>query len=375
MDCNLPPNIKLLFLFLVLSLSVQAQWKLKLDGLVKDEETIKPINNANIEIINGGISLKSTQTGNSGNFLFEIEPNLELIIRCSKPGYVAKMITLSTYNVDDASADGYRFFMDIRLFKEMPDLDVSVLNHPIGAIFYSQREKNFDYTVDKVLQKRLEKLQEEVDQKIKVQAKLAKKEQREGEERLAKELAERKKAEEKSAKELAERMKAEEKMAKEAADRKKAAPKNPKEEPSPISINHKNESQKNERDEEERRKKAELEEEREKIRKATLERKEREATAKAEAEEQRKTERAERLKKWKLKADSVTVQNLRQDTIEGVNYIMLRTRVVLNGKNTEFRRVAYSWGGVYFKHEHLDISDLTYGQYMHLVVPEAHEKK
>lgn len=362
-------------MFLLLSFSVQGQWKLKLDGLVKDEETVKPIDNANIEILQAGISQKSTITGNSGSFLFEIEPNLELVIRCSKPGYVAKMITLSTSNASDSAADSYRFFMDIRLFREMPDLDVSVLNQPIGAIFYSRREKNFDYTVDKILQKRLEKLQEEVDQKIKLKAKQSKKEQKEAEDKVEKELAQRKKEEEKAAKEMAERKKEEENAAKELAQKRQADDARQKAESKSVVSKPKVAALGNERDEEEKRKKAELEEERGRIRKAISERKEQEAKAKAEALEKKKVERAERLKKLTLAPDSATVQNLKQDTIEGVNYIMLRTRVVINGRQTEFRRVAYSWGGIYFKHEHIDISNLTYGQFMHLIIPEGHEKK
>jgi hypothetical protein len=348
-------------LFIFFSLSVQGQWKLKLDGLVKDEATTKPIENANIDILIGGTSLKSSQTGYSGSFLFEIDPNQELVIRCSKAGYVAKMITLSTSNVNDPTADGYRFFMDIRLFKEMPDLDVSVLNQPIGAIFYSPKEKNFDYTVDKVLKRRLEQLQEEVDRKIKQQVKQAKKEQLDAEDKAAKELADRKKQEEMAAKELEKRKQAENNTIKELTKGTQSKPF--------IA------SRKTEREEQEYRRKADLEEEREKIRKANLERKDQDARAKAEADEKKKSERAERLKQWNSHKDSVTVQNLRQDTIEGVNYMMLRTRVLLNGKQTEFRRVAYNWGGIYCKHEQIDISDVSYNQLMRMIVPELREKK
>ncbi len=361
MASSVAPCFRLLFLFVFLSLSVQGQWKLKLDGLVKDEATTKPIENANIEILAGGTSLKSSQTGYSGSFLFEVGPNQELIIRCSKAGYVGKMITLSTSNVNDPSADDYRFFMEIRLFKEMPDLDVSVLNQPIGAIFYSAKEKNFDYTVDKMLKKRLEQLQDEVDRKIKQQAKQAKKEQLEAQEKAAKELEDRKKQEEKAASELEKRKSAENNTFKE--DTKGAQSK-------PFIA-----SRKTEREEEENRRKADLEEERERIRKATLERKDQEARAKVEADEKKKSERAERLKQWNSHKDSVTVLNLRQDTIEGVNYMMLRTRVLLNGRQTEFRRVAYNWGGIYCKHGQVDISDITYNQLMRLIVPELHEKK
>ena len=160
---------KTLFLTLLTSFSFAQSSKLVLDGLISDEESGDPLYNAKVELLENEQVTHVAYTPASGKFIFDVPPNKQLVIRCSKDNYVAKKITVITDGI--ASKPGqeevFKFPINVRLFKEMPDLDVSVLQSPIGSIFYLPSKGMFDYTVDRDLKKKIEKLQEEVEKKIK----------------------------------------------------------------------------------------------------------------------------------------------------------------------------------------------------------------
>jgi hypothetical protein len=221
-----PLILKILFLTLLTTFSFAQTSKLVLDGLISDEESGDPIYNAKVELLENDQVTHVAYTPASGKFLFDVPPDKQLVIRCSKDNYVAKKITVITDGI--ASKPGqeevFKFPINVRLFREMPDLDVSVLQSPIGSIFYLPSKGIFDYTVDRDLKKKIEKLQEEVEKKIKEKQKdeeKLKKQVKKGEEKarekeaLAKKEEEKMRAKERQAKKDQE--KAQEKEAKPAA--------------------------------------------------------------------------------------------------------------------------------------------------------------
>ncbi|MBI3501229.1 MAG: hypothetical protein HY063_05485 [Bacteroidetes bacterium] len=66
------------------------------------------------------------------------------VVKFTKPGYVTKIITIDTH-VPKTSKGNYFFGFSIDLFEEIPELDVSVLKHPIAKIFFNTFTKKFDY--------------------------------------------------------------------------------------------------------------------------------------------------------------------------------------------------------------------------------------
>ena len=363
----------LLFLFFSVVSIAQPVIKLTIDGIVKDEENGYPLENSVVEIMDNGKVSKTMITTVTGKFIFDVEPEVEYVLRCSKERYVSKMVTISTKGISDkiVTNEAFKFPMAVRLFKEMPELDVSVLNSPIGAIFFDKNANDFDYTVDKVLKKRLEKLQEEVESNIKMKAEAQKQKQlqQEKEAKLNAEI---------EAKNAKEKLKAETRNA-ELAQKLESKLKEEEEE---LAKNKKDQALLDEKLQKELRKK---EAENKKKIKKTEEDKQSEEQKKARLE----SAKEKITKKTKKENDSVpiastnfyipkkdigpVIENVSQTVEEGINYIILHTFCLYNGDPVEFKKISFTWGGTYFKKNNGDISDLTYYLEMRSVNPESAE--
>lgn len=349
----------------------QPKFKLEIDGIIKDEENGYPLENSKIEILSGGSVTKTFYTTVTGKFVFEFEPEEEFIIRCSKEKYVSKMITVSTKDLNlhpSKTDDTFKFPIAVRLFKEMPDIDVSVLNNPIGAIFYEKSAREFDYTVDKVLKKRLEKLQEEVEKKIK-----QKQDQEKAEaEKNARDSKEKAMLDEKIAKE---KKRQEERLIEE--EKKK------KETDALAAIEAEKQRKLAEIEAEKQNKLKQKQDAEEKAKQEIKEKKEKEEAQKNKAMEEARARLAAKKSK---ENDSVpiasnsnyigrktgpVIENVRQTIEEGVNYTIIHTFCLYNGDPCEFKKIMFVWGGVYFKKNNYDISDLTYYLEMRSVYPEG----
>lgn len=392
------------FLFFLFSASTfgQATIKLEIDGIVKDEETGNPIESSTVEIFSGGSVIKTIITTVTGKFIFDVDPEVEYVLKCSKGKYVSKMVTISTIGINDKIKNDqtFKFPIAVRLFKEMPDLDVSVLNQPIGSIFFDPSAKEFDYNVDKVLKKRLEKLQEEVEKKIKLKAEAEKlkKEKEENEAKLNAELEakaakeklknEAKNAElEKQKQENASRQMEEEEKRKKAqaiedekrqSENLKKSQKQAEEEAEKKRLQA-IEDAKNEKEnqrklalEEEKRKKEEKKKELEEVKKLALE-KAKEKIAKKVRKENDSVPIAAAGSFYAVENPGPVIENVRQTVEEGLNFTIIHTFCLYNGDPIEFKKITFTWGGVYYKKNNNDISDLTYNLEMRSVNPESAE--
>ena len=148
----------------------QDTWKVDIDGGVKDEDTKDALEGAKIEIIKDGATAKTLYANDRGKFDCLLEQNILYTVRVSASGYVAKLITVNTKNVpsDLGMKQNFKVIMQVRLFKEVPNVDFSILEKPIGNIFFDNNEKNFNYDiVDFNLTKKLEELQKEYEKKKK----------------------------------------------------------------------------------------------------------------------------------------------------------------------------------------------------------------
>lgn len=423
----------ILFVSILLGNSIYAQkaWKLDLDGGVKDEDTKLPLEGAKVELYKDGAIIKSVYANSKGKFSFLLEADQNYTVKVSYKGFISKLITISSENVPEKSNITENFFvkMQVSLFKEVPDIDFSVLEKPIGSIFYDKSEEKFGYDVDYELSKRLEQLQKDYDKKMKENSAAAKKA---ADEALKKELADKEAAEraaieakknaeknaalsEKEAKKKAEKEE-EEKLAKKKAEldaieaEKEAKRRAEKEDEEKKLLGRKSQEEaekeakrkaKEQEDAEKEAKRLALKEEAEKKlqgrksqeeaekqarelaakearEKAEERRKKIEEEAKdkvlkaREAAELRKKEAAERKKNLvesfasKPQIEKIPVENIRTSQSEGVNYHIDHTFITLMGEEIEYRKIVFNWGGVYFKRAGLDISTGTYLQEMRM---------
>jgi len=362
-------------LFLLFSAFTFAQpvTKLAIDGIVKDEENGNPLENSIVEVMLNGAVVKTMITTVTGKFVFDVDPEIEYVLRCSKTKYVSKMVTISTKGVSEiiTTTETFKFPIAVRLFKEMEGLDVSVLNSPIGAIFFDKSARDFDYTVDKILKKRLEKLQEEVEQKLKMKAEVERQKQlkQEKDSKLnteieAKNAKEKLKDEARNA-ELAKELEVKAKKDAEDAVRKKK-------EQALLDEKSLKELQKKEAVEEDRRKKEAKELELIELKKAALE-KAKEKIAKKPRKENDSVPIASSNFYIPKKDIGPVIENVRQTVEEGLNFTILHTFCLYNGDPVEFKKITFTWGGTYFKKNNGDVSDLTYYLEMRSVNPESAE--
>ena len=332
---------KTLFLTLLTSFSFAQSSKLVLDGLISDEESGDPLYNAKVELLENEQVTHVAYTPASGKFIFDVPPNKQLVIRCSKDNYVAKKITVITDGI--ASKPGqeevFKFPINVRLFKEMPDLDVSVLQSPIGSIFYLPSKGMFDYTVDRDLKKKIEKLQEEVEKKIK--------EKQKDDEKLKKQA---KKDEEKSREKEEQAKREEEKMrAKERQSKKDQEKAKEKEAQAAAELSK---VQKNKSKEAEKRK---------------------ENTPKPVESTISDSPKRAPLRLIPEPPPHPPISNVSQNFREEYNHTVLTTSCIFDIDFMELSKISFNWGGRYYKRNKRDVTSPTYYKLMDMIQPEGNE--
>lgn len=144
----------------------QKAWKLDVKGKVRDDATNELLRGAKVEITKGGAPFKTIYADNSGSFSFMLDPDNSYTITVSHNSYVSKIITISTENTpgDAEVKENFSASTNFGLFKRVPDVDFSVLDSPIGAVFFDPAENKFDYSVvDFDLKKKLEELKKAIE--------------------------------------------------------------------------------------------------------------------------------------------------------------------------------------------------------------------
>ena len=164
-------TLTLSFLFALLqSVHAQDPNNLAVDGTVKDEDGGR-ITGAQIALYQDGAELKRVSTGNNGRFDLYLEFGHEYTIEISKPSYVTKKLYLNTNNVPvDEQLWGYEFggFV-VDMFKRMDGVDYSILDKPIGKVYYEPNVENFvdDKLYTRGIKAEVDRLEEAQKEKIK----------------------------------------------------------------------------------------------------------------------------------------------------------------------------------------------------------------
>ena len=121
--------------------SVQAT-EIQIEGKVIAEGM--PLVKASVIIYPDGEPPKTIYTGPEGDFTFWLNPEKEYLVLFTKKGYIAKRIFFNTRNIPDNMFIS-RSGLLVDLFHEMPEIDFSVLNNPIGMFYYFPEKNTIDY--------------------------------------------------------------------------------------------------------------------------------------------------------------------------------------------------------------------------------------
>lgn len=162
----------ILFIFIAfLSFAGNAQDanNLAVDATVKDQEGGRIVD-ATVSLIQDGSLVNKVSTGRTGRFDLYLDFGHEYIIEISKAGFVSKRLYFNTHKVpEDEQIWGYEFggFI-VDLFKELPGVDYSVLEKPIGKVYYDPNIQNFEYdrTYTKLIKSELDRLLAEYEEKL-----------------------------------------------------------------------------------------------------------------------------------------------------------------------------------------------------------------
>jgi hypothetical protein len=398
---SLPQVILLLAMFFSLPFSNFAlaqkgdAFTLEINGVVKDDDNGRAIDGAIVKVTTTtGQTIQSITTTGNGKFRFVLDPNKEYLITANKQGYTGKIISVNTKDVDVSSGtlDFYKFPISISIFKEVPGLDVSVLNSPIGAIFYNPTLKDFDYTADKFLREAMEKMVKDMEKKkkedeerkrkeeddLKNKAKNDAKAQAEAEalaKKKAEEDAKNKLKNESKAKSEAEAEAKRKLLEEEEAKRKSAeeakrlaeeeAKRIAKETAAETNARKKAEAEaiaaaKRETEEAAKSKAAAEAEADLKKREEAKKKAEEEAKARSEAKANELALRKSETEAKRLAAEEakkIYVKKIEYDTEEGANYIITKTIITTTkDERVIYKKIIYNWGGIYFKKDEADIT-------------------
>ena len=111
-----------------------------------------------------------------------------------------------------------------------------------------------------------------------------------------------------------------------------------------------------------------------------LEMEKEEAIKKAQEREQKRKEdkeyreamRQEALASFNMDYDAprmLYAKVINTETEEKRNYIATITKVIFeDGRKVVFRKIVFKWGGIYYKQDEYDITDLTYNLMMKIIV-------
>ncbi len=329
-----------LLLTIFTSFSFAQTSKLVLDGLISDEESGDPLYNAKVELLENDQVTHVAYTPANGKFVFDIPPDKQLVLRCSKDNYVAKKISVITDGISSkpGQEEVFKFPINVRLFREMPDLDVSVLQSPIGSIFYLPSKEIFDYTVDRDLKKKIEKLQEEVEKKIK--------EKQKDDEKLKKQA----KKEEEKAKEKIEQAKREEEKNRAKELQAKKEQEKAKEKDAQAALNN---AQKN---------------------KTGVPEKPKEKTVPKPAESTGSdSQKRAPVRLLPEPPPHPHISNVSQNFREEYNHTVLTTSCIFDIDFMELSKISFNWGGRYYKRNKRDVTSPTYYKLMDMIQPEGNE--
>jgi tetratricopeptide (TPR) repeat protein len=144
--------------------------KVKIYGEIKDENSKKRLAGVTVSVTSGGSNITSQTTTSNGKFDVDLDYDKVYVFKFEKSGFVTKKLEVDTRNIPAAEQERGEFIrpIDMTLFENVPDVDFSVLNEPIGKFRYDFQFNDIlhdeDYT--KQMKKKLDKLFKELEDKM-----------------------------------------------------------------------------------------------------------------------------------------------------------------------------------------------------------------
>ncbi|HRG58461.1 MAG TPA: hypothetical protein PK323_05845, partial [Bacteroidia bacterium] len=135
--------------YLLVNAQTNDKWVLEIGGRVLDDSNGQEMEEVLIVLYKDKTEINKVRTTAAGTFLFKVPQDDEFTLVFSKNGYTSKKLSINTKNVPKELSDKTAVFnyrgAKVYLFEVVPDLDVTILEQPIGKIYFDPAQKNFDY--------------------------------------------------------------------------------------------------------------------------------------------------------------------------------------------------------------------------------------
>lgn len=157
----------------LLSLQSHAQDVVYIYGTVKDYYSSKKIDGVTVTVLKNGSKLMEVRTNASGKYDVNLDYGADYRLVYSKQGLVSKSIAMDTRNVpEEDRVGGHGFNLEMTLFNDLPGVDFSVLDQPIGKAQYypDKSEVAWDIAYTEKIRSEVNRLMKEYDDRKKREA-------------------------------------------------------------------------------------------------------------------------------------------------------------------------------------------------------------
>jgi hypothetical protein len=113
----------------------------------------KPIDGVQVKLYQQNEELEWTEVTSISyhehSFLFKLSSNEFYTIEVSKPGYVSRLISVSTNLPDKVKLQRrFKYEFEVQMFPEKKGVDDYYLDFPVAMISYNERDEVFDYNTN-----------------------------------------------------------------------------------------------------------------------------------------------------------------------------------------------------------------------------------
>jgi len=157
----------------LMSFQGSAQDVVYIYGTVKDYYSSKKIDGVTVTVFKNGSKLMDVRTNASGKYDVNLDYGADYKLVYSKQGLVSKSIAMDTRNVpEEDRVGGHGFNLEMTLFNDIPGIDFSVLDQPIGkAKYYADKgEVAWDIAYTEKVRSEVNRLMKEYEDRKKREA-------------------------------------------------------------------------------------------------------------------------------------------------------------------------------------------------------------
>lgn len=142
-------------------------------GTVKDYVSSKKLDGITVTVFKNGGKLAEVVTNASGKYEFNLDYGSDYKLMYSRAGMVSKNISIDTKNIpEEERVGGHGMNVEMTLFTELPGIDFSVLQQPIGKAKFdpTTKEVTWDLQYTEQVRAEIQRLMKEYDEKKKREA-------------------------------------------------------------------------------------------------------------------------------------------------------------------------------------------------------------